>query len=316
MRNVEKNHKLMNVTNPSTDLHSKTLSIRLADITMTFSGSDFRPLPDVYRPFITHRIHSHPKPSGSKGEGTGMMLIVKKGIPSPGGHRLVLDCETWKVFALPRRWLFTFHPDATTRKPAQVVIIDKHFSRGELFYNPVPRGTVRFPNPFVHPMLEVLFVPLLAQRQGILCHACGIVDNGKGFLFLGNSGDGKSTFAKLWQGRATILNDDRIIIRKKGNDYWIYGTPWHGDVELISAQGVPLEGIFFLKHGQTNRVVRKRGALAGAMFLSRSFLPLWNRTGMRQTIALSERIVASVPCYELSFVPDDSAVEFVRNLKV
>jgi hypothetical protein len=284
---------------------SKPLVIRLAGLSLSLAGSNFSPIPDVYRPFITHTVTSRDR----------ITLTVKKGSPVFKNRRLILGCETWRVYSVySNRWLFTFHPNAKTQEPAQVVVVNKRFSRGELYHTGMQWGTVRFPNPFLHPMLEVLWVSILAGRRGILCHACGMVDNGKSLIFLGNSGDGKSTLTNLLKDHATILNDDRIVVRKQGTVFWAYGTPWHGDVDLVAARRAPLRGIFFLKHGSVNRVTPIRGAQAVTMLLARSFLPLWNRASMRQIVILGEQLAASVPCYELTFVPDDSIVKFIKKL--
>ena len=58
----------------------------------------------------------------------------------------------------------------------------------------------------------------LACGQGLEVHAVGIVDEiGRGHLFLGHSGAGKSTTARLWleQPEIRILSDDRIVLRRQ-----------------------------------------------------------------------------------------------------
>ena len=83
---------------------------------------------------------------------------------------------------------------------------------------------------------------LLSLGKGILLHACGIDDDGSGYLFLGNSTDGKSTMAKLWfENHAKVLNDDRIVVKEKDGEFWMYGTPWHGDFKEISPQGLAVQ---------------------------------------------------------------------------
>ena len=68
--------------------------------------------------------------------------------------------------------------------------------------------------------------------------------------------------ARLWRDRALVLNDDRIVLRQKDGRIWRYGTPWHGDYDVVSPAGVPLEKIFFLRHDHVNQVQRRRGAAA------------------------------------------------------
>ncbi|MBN1871211.1 MAG: hypothetical protein JW800_01410, partial [Candidatus Omnitrophica bacterium] len=79
-------------------------------------------------------------------------------------------------------------------------------------------------------MGHLLFIDIAPMHGAILVHGSGIVLNGEGFIFLGKSGEGKSTIAKLWMGRrgVKVLSDDRLIIRRTGKDYYLYGTPWPG----------------------------------------------------------------------------------------
>ena len=83
------------------------------------------------------------------------------------------------------------------------------------------------------------------------------------FHFLtGPSGAGKSTTARLWQqrGDATVLCDDRIIVRQMEGAFRAYGTPWHGDIPAVSPASAPLERILFIRHGAENRLTPLRPA--------------------------------------------------------
>jgi hypothetical protein len=170
------------------------------------------------------------------------------------------------------------------------------------------------PDPLGHPLNQILMILLLSLDKGMILHACGIDDRGSGYLFLGNSGDGKSTMAELWFDRnVTVLNDDRIVVREKNGAFWMYGTPWHGDFRELSPNGLPIQKIFFLSRGEENEAVLKNGAEAVAMLLTRSFPPLWDSKGMAYATELCHGIVSKIPCYELSFAPDTKIVDFVRN---
>lgn len=202
----------------------------------------------------------------------------------------------------------------------QIAIFREDFCDGDS-YNKWPvtvQGSVLpsrpLPNPLAFPLSEVLMICLLAQGRGMLVHACGIIDGERGYLFAGNSTHGKSTIARLWKDEALILNDDRIVIREKEGHFWMYGTPWHGAFDVVSPQGVPISKIFFLRHGAENFAVPQRGAQASTMLLTRSFPPFGDREGMQYTLGLCHRVTKEIPCYELGFVPDQSAVDFIRGL--
>ncbi len=167
-------------------------------------------------------------------------------------------------------------------------------------------------DPLEFPLSEVLMVYLLSMGKGLMIHACGISDNGRGLLFPGNSTDGKTTIAMQWRGSAKVLNDDRIILRPSEKGFLMYGTPWHGDLSDVSAEGVVLDSVNFLRHGDLNVSRKVTGAKAVSMLLRRSFLPLWSSSGMEFSLDLCRKLENTVPFHEIHFVPDERIVDYIR----
>ena len=191
--------------------------------------------------------------------------------------------------------------------------ISPDFSQADLYFTE-PNGS--FLDPFFGPTIELLMVNYLARVGSIIVHACGIDYRGKGLLFVGESGAGKSTLTKIWnkENGVEILSDDRIIIRKMDAQYWMYGTPWHGDASFASPAKVKLEKVFFIKHGPANYVKAVAGTFPVLQFLKASFPPYWDKKCMEFAMEFFNDLVAAVPCRELSFVPDAGIVEFVDDL--
>ncbi len=198
--------------------------------------------------------------------------------------------------------------------PYRLATFDKDFRNGEILTISGSGAAVGYTgyDPLEFPLSEVLTVCLMAQGRGLMVHACGISLDGRGILFPGNSTHGKTTIARLWKGTATVLNDDRIILRHSGDRILMYGTPWHGDLSDVSAEGVELSSVNFLFHGNENRISRVTGAKAVSMLLKRSFLPLWSPAGMEFSLDFCSRLESTVPCNELSFFPDSRVVELIR----
>ncbi len=165
---------------------------------------------------------------------------------------------------------------------------------------------------------ELMATSFLTQRKGLHFHACGLnAWGGRGFLFAGYSGTGKSTTARIWRenGAAALLSDERVAVRQESDQYWMYGTPWHSNVEdSCSPERVQLERIFILEHAAQNRVRRIRPVAAVAELAARSFLPFWNPKGLELALEFLDELTQSIPCYELGFVPDSSVIDFVKCL--
>ncbi len=233
-------------------------------------------------------------------------------------NRIFDSGGVWSLYGVNGHNVFALISPSFGSLPYRIAVFDSSFQRGEIYTRSFESREVSdelLSNPLAFPLSEVLMVCLLAQGRGLMVHACGVDDGGRGYLFAGNSTHGKTTMARLWKDRAIILNDDRIVLRRHEGQFWMYGTPWHGEYTGVSARGVPLEKVFFLSHAETNSTFRREDVDAVSMLLTRCFPPLWDQEGMRFTLDLCDQLVSEVPCYALGFVPDEDVLDFVREAK-
>jgi hypothetical protein len=234
-------------------------------------------------------------------------------------HDKLFDSEAlWSLYIADGRIVLVITSPQTSSRPFRVAVLDPTLGQVEIFLDPPKRKPRknRLPVfPLEHPIAQIVMEWVLAQGRGLMVHACGVNDQGRGYLFTGNSGHGKSTIARLWKNHAQILNDDRIVLRMKQGQFWMYGTPWHGDYLEISSDGVPVEKVFFLVKARKDKAVAVRGARAATMLLTRSFPPLWDEKGMAFTLDLIAGMAEKIPCYELHFQADETIVDFVRSVR-
>jgi hypothetical protein len=168
-----------------------------------------------------------------------------------------------------------------------------------------------------HILDVVLLMFLLADRRGLMMHACGLNTNkNPGLLFSGVSGAGKSTTAQIWKqaAGATILGDERVVLREQNDHFWMYSTPWTADNQFGVPRSVPLGQIFIIRHGTMNQARQLKQSEAVSNLLARSFYPAWDERGMDFTLDFLDKLCKHVPVYELGFVPDASVVEYVKCL--
>lgn len=170
---------------------------------------------------------------------------------------------------------------------------------------------------FAYRFLQPFFINLLSHGYGILLHAAAVVDGNIGRLFVGNSGAGKSTIASFWHssGLGRVLCDDRVIVRKFEERYWMYGTPWHGTAGIAVPDGAPLDQIFILNQSQYNHAVRLNPTELSTRLLTRSFPTFWNSEGMVFTLDFLSELSQTVPAYDLEFKKQPDVIEYVRCLQ-
>ena len=220
----------------------------------------------------------------------------------------------WRLYQDHNRWVIWVQ--TRNLNPYLVGNFSSDFHSGEIFAAESDQEPGKKIFPLSYPLGELLMINLLATGYGIMLHSCGVIDRESGIVFAGIGTAGKSTTARLWKGLpgVRVLNDDHTIIRKIDGEFRVYGTPWHGQGGISLAANAPLKKIFILKHAETNLAVHLSPAQAATALLVRSFAPLWSTSSMTFTLQLLDELCQAIPCYELGFVPDQSAVEYVRCL--
>jgi len=230
--------------------------------------------------------------------------------------RLIFDSGgVWRLFQQDESDVYRFHDSSRQGAPYKEARIPRAGGPGELLLDPRAFPPSEPVDALEFPLDELLFLRLLSSRGGIELHAAGIIaPSGRGYLFAGQSGDGKSTTARLWQDRAgtTVLSDDRVIVRRESDGaWWMHGTPWHGEAELAAAARAPLAALLLLGRGTSNALEPIGPAAAVAELLARSFVSFHDAGAMERSLGLLDDLVRDIPCVRFSFVPDADAVRFV-----
>jgi hypothetical protein len=149
----------------------------------------------------------------------------------------------------------------------------------------------------------VLLAAAAARRGGLLVHGAGLVRHGRGYLFVGRSGAGKTTLARRHAGAA--LCDEGTLVVGAGDGFVVAGTPLHqlpGAPRAAGGAAAPLAGLLFLTRGRRTVATRLRPVLAAAGLAGRhlQFLPLLPPALAARALATAAALAARVPAGRLA----------------
>ncbi len=103
----------------------------------------------------------------------------------------------------------------------------------------------------LHRLLWMYLAQVLGERKACFIHSAALVKDGKGYLFLGDSGSGKSSLSRISDG-AVVLSDDSPVLSKENGDYQVFSSPYHqmdpsmGLNEEAIEGSARVEGLYFL----------------------------------------------------------------------
>jgi hypothetical protein len=239
-----------------------------------------------------------------------------------------------------KRLFLTIHPDSNeinwglykkngrymlktyTPEKKQCLLLNSGFDKGVVYALADKRGDLTWRlTDIIYDALQIILINHLIQKEGVFVHAIGLKDvDNKGVVFIGKTRSGKSTLARLWHkySRATVINDDRIIIRRIKGSFFIYGSPWHGDFSdyLISKiDSAKPHNLLFIHHSKNNSLKLISGKRAFNLLYPNLFPALWDKRGLNKTIIFCQDLVGNLPSYSLGFRKDKAVIGFVRRIK-
>jgi len=290
---------------------AKAIKTRIAGITFALEGltkdwvwtdrDRFEALASDHAPDVVIRVHV-----ASADE----RILVGNLVRTVDGLRNVyVDEESWAFEFVPyRREMYPQRP------PHQTLVLDRRFTFGDLWVS--VDTALEQPSFSFSLLLSELLTGMLPFHNGMMLHASGVDDGGRGIIFAGPSGAGKSTMAGLWQGyaEARVLNDDRIALRKKDDRWWAYPVPGVGEPRTGSQEGVRVEAAFLISHGDQNVAERMGLSQRASSLLTHISLPAYDAAATGIALQLLDELLKEVPVCELGFLPDDTAVSFVRDV--
>lgn len=247
-------------------------------------------------------------------------ILIKHHFTFPShakGHigRQVYECPPWIIREDRENWYYFGYSPWEEKILYLLAIVSRDFSKINVYHrNEISflRGGLTSLTAF--PTDQVLLAQVFPRFQGAYFHAAGLIYKGWGLVFLGKSGQGKSSITRLFShnSSAQILCDDRVIIRCDDKIWRVYGTWSHGEIPVVSPSSAPLQGLFFLKQGKNNQirlinspfeVIKRLLDLA----VKPHPTPIW----WERVVVICQNLARENPAYELEFDLSGEVVELL-----
>jgi len=164
-------------------------------------------------------------------------------------------------------------------------------------------------DPFEYPLDGLILYYLTVIYGDMMIHASGVNNAGRGYIFSGVSGKGKSTIAGLWYNNgAKVIHDDRLILRKRENKYMMFNTPVYNNDEPDSSV---FNKIFIIEHSIDNRLVPVQGANAVSLVMANCIQHNWGEEIIARLLDSVTDMCITIPIVKLFFEPDRSVIDYI-----
>ena len=169
-------------------------------------------------------------------------------------------------------------------------------------------------NPYsIDSVLRITHSLLLAMEGGFQIHASSAIRNCRAFLFAGVSGAGKTTLVKLAPPDAVVLTDEISYVRRTGNGYRAYGTPFAGELARPGANATaPVQQVCLLKQSRQNRLRPVKRSVAIRALMRHVLFFAQDKELVERVLDSVVHFVSSVEVVEMEFTPDQRAWELIR----
>ena len=164
--------------------------------------------------------------------------------------------------------------------------------------------------------LMLVYAFAASKKSTILVHASCVSCSGYAYPFIAKSGTGKSTHSNLWMNHiegTELVNDDNPIIRLKGKEAIVYGSPWSGKTPCYRNVKFPLGALTRIDRAPKNSIERLNPVQALASILPSCSSMKWDSTIYNNLLDTITALIETVPIYTLHCLPDREAAELCHK---
>ncbi len=157
---------------------------------------------------------------------------------------------------------------------------------------------------------------IFVDENVLVMHGSSFKVGNNAFIVTARSGVGKSTHVNLLKqylkDRFTYINDDKPLLKIKGDKLTLYSSPWNGKERRGNNINAPLRSIIFLNRGITNTYKKLDNKEVYFRLLSQIYLPL-DKAKREKALKLIDILLKSVSFYEINVNTDISSAEMTSE---
>ncbi len=159
--------------------------------------------------------------------------------------------------------------------------------------------------------LMILYALATAAHHTVLFHAAVVSYQEQAYMFLGTSGTGKSTHARLWlqhiEGTELVNDDNPVVTIHDDGTAWVYGSPWSGKTPCYRNVSYPLGALVMLRQAPQNTIQRLSGLTAYATLVPSISGMRWDQDVANGLHDTENTLAQTVPTWLLDCLPDREA---------
>ena len=175
----------------------------------------------------------------------------------------------------------------------------------------------------LYKLLFLFVAAVMAENKKFIMHGAGIGGNEGGYLFLGESGAGKTTVAGFADKRE-ILSDDAPIVGYETDRFYMHPSPF-GQISLFTMKDsahhekrVELNKLFFLKQNEVQSIVLRERRYAFAEILKKHVhgIEFMGKDSRLTAFNFFHDMCECIPMYDLNFQKNNEFWTGISKLEI
>jgi len=148
---------------------------------------------------------------------------------------------------------------------------------------------------------QLFFSNVLMKHNAFYLHSSAVTKNGRSMIFVGESGAGKTTIARMFSGTHDVLCEENSIIRNENGIWRLYGSWNYSGWGTASSQSTNVGDVFFINQAKKNEISPMTKKEAAIKLLDYIVRPVETAEWWQGTLDTVDKFVSENNFYNLFF---------------